>query len=171
MKKIKEHALSEIGYKAIEDQAEGHAKAPPGKVKLVSMQSRCKQATDLRFVPLDIHLEFDRQEQRRLKVSERYKTSFVTASEISVIGCSGRVLTIQPLNKQAIHTTATLTHYAEKLTNCGFFQINRNMLINLKYVRELRGGNKRHVVVNGEEISVSRRIWQALVLVLDDFYG
>lgn len=148
-----------------------NAKTKTTEATIVDMQLWTKgNARETMPLSSDIREVLKQQDKCRMKFKERTKISYLTASEICMISCSGRLLIIQPLKKQAILLTATLSSY-NYLEQCGFYQMNRNMLINLKYVSELWGGKERHVVINGEKVSVSRRNWQALVKILDNFNG
>ena len=76
------------------------SKTKTTEATIVDMQLWTKgNARDTMPLDSDIHEVIKQQDKCRLKFKERTKNSYLTASDIYMISCSGRLLTIQPIKK------------------------------------------------------------------------
>lgn len=111
------------------------------------------------------------------QLNERQKNFLVIKNDKKVlrIDCSIIYYIESQLHNVVIHTTkgvyveaGTMKVLEEELKGKGFSRCNQPYLVNLKYVDSVIGNN---VIVNGEELSISRAKKKAFLSELTDYIG
>lgn len=102
--------------------------------------------------------DFSKQRDQRLIVNERGKTQFIDIIEITHLTCEAYLTTIHTIKGKQITVTKLLKEFEKELVDFGFFRVNRNTLINMKYIASMKTRNKPSIeLLNNCEIFVSCR--------------
>lgn len=79
----------------------------------------------------------------------------------------GDLITVELSNKDKIFVTSNLKCFEHKLYKMGFVRINRQTLVNLFYVSSIKmRKGLRFLIVDGEELAITRRRWAHVKEVL-----
>lgn len=74
-------------------------------------------------------------------------------------------------NRSTICASKSLHEYEELLSDCNFIRIHKSFMVNLEHIKEyLRGEGGSVILSNGNEVEVSRRKKDLLMLKMKGFY-
>ncbi len=103
-------------------------------------------------------LDYSAQQNKRIKICEKNKVTWIEAETISHLVCEGYLTTVHLTTNETITCSMLLKQFQEILDVCGFIRANRNTLINGKHVDcIIFKKGKRSIFVNNIEVKVSRR--------------
>lgn len=106
-------------------------------------------------------MDFSKQRDKTIVLKEKGKARQFFIENIIYVECDGYVSTVHLNNGEEQESFAILLKEIEKKVNgYGFFRINRNTIVNLKYFKSFVAGRKRCFETrNGIEMKISRRKW------------
>ena len=100
--------------------------------------------------------DFDNQINKRFVTKGRNKNA-VTYSEITYIEYGSDIAKIHFINSDPIYDTRTLKNFIENLHDFGFYQIDKNVIINGRYVTHINSKDRKcFIKVAGVDLKVSR---------------
>ncbi len=105
-------------------------------------------------------MEFDYSEQlnKKIRISEKNKSTWVEVESISHLVCEGYLTTIHLTTNESITCSMLLKQFQEILDVYGFLRANRNTLVNGKHIDcIIFKKGKRSIFINNIEVKVSRR--------------
>ncbi len=99
------------------------------------------------------------QLNNKLTVFQKGNITIIDLKDILYLQCSGNLTYIHLcIDQYPITVSKLLLRFEEELSQYGFIRVNRNTLVNITKIRELRKTKKNHIIlVNGEILAVSRR--------------
>jgi DNA-binding LytR/AlgR family response regulator len=115
-------------------------------------------------------MDYSDQRAKTLILKEGGKLHQIAIEDIVYVECESYVSTVYTFTKEkTVSCSILLKDIEEKLNGYGFYRINRNTMVNLKYFESYVSGKKRCVkTVTGVEMNVSRRKWSILKEFLMD---
>lgn len=106
-------------------------------------------------------MDYSNQKDKTIILREKGNVHQIAIEDIVYVECDGYVSTIHTNNKkQPVSCSVLLKEIEEKVEGYGFYRINRNTMVNLKYFKSYISGKKRCFETTTEvEMKVSRRKW------------
>ncbi len=102
-----------------------------------------------------------------LRLRDNKTEHLVAPEKIIRIDVIGDLITVELSNKDKIFVTSNLKCFEHKLYKMGFVRINRQTLVNLFYVSSIKmRKGLRFLIVDGEELAITRRRWAHVKEVL-----
>jgi two-component system LytT family response regulator len=87
-----------------------------------------------------------------------YQKSCISLEDIMFIQCDGELSTIFLNDQSKVDEIKTLKEFEDDLSDKGFIRINRNTIINGKYITMVNTNYSKRVVYLGKiELSISKR--------------
>ena len=123
---------------------------------------------------LDIQLRMDVIKKRKkmedfsIVIPYQGGAKRLTAGEIVYVESQAHLLTFHTTDKEYVYRGITLKQVEDTLSSHGYYRCNSCYLINLKYCTDVMGNV---VIVNGQELQVSRSRKKGLMLALLDTFG
>ncbi|MBI9067299.1 MAG: LytTR family transcriptional regulator DNA-binding domain-containing protein [Salinivirgaceae bacterium] len=96
----------------------------------------------------------DYSSQRDIKISVKIgrQIRLINIEEIVYIKCDGYVTTIHFIQEKPISTTRLLKYYELELSKFDFIRVNRNNLVNAKYVLSIDFVERPRLIIEPNEI-------------------
>ncbi|MFA8450975.1 MAG: LytR/AlgR family response regulator transcription factor [Bacteroidales bacterium] len=91
-----------------------------------------------------------RQQDQKLVLNERGCIHFVDLANIYYLLCEAYLTTIFSKNKTEITVSKLLKEFENDLDSFGFFRINRNCIVNLRYISQVKTGKEPKVQLNSD---------------------
>ena len=114
-------------------------------------------------------MDYSKQRDRTIMLKGKGRISQFHIENIVYIECDAYLSTIHLNGADKPETFSILLKDIEKkVIGYGFYRINRNTIVNLKYYNCLINGNRRCFISrNGKELKVSRRKWCNLKKIME----
>jgi len=94
----------------------------------------------------------------KIILREKGITNLIDRDTIIYIKCSGNISTFYTTEDKKYAITKTLKSFTDKLEAHGFLQANRQTIVNMKYVTNIKTNSKRSLVLSDKtEVKISRR--------------
>jgi two-component system, LytTR family, response regulator len=106
-------------------------------------------------------MDFSNQRDKTLIQKEKGKVHQIFIENIVYIECEGYISSVHTCDeRRPVTCSILLKEIEEKINGNGFFRINRNTIVNLKYLESFVSGKRRcFFTKTGLEMRVSRRKW------------
>lgn len=106
-------------------------------------------------------MDYSKQRDKTIVLKEKDKVRQFFIENIVYVKCDGYVSTVHLNNGDKPEFFEIILKEIEEVVNgFGFYRINRNTLVNLKYFKSFVAGQKRcFVLKNGIQMKISRRKW------------
>ena len=106
-------------------------------------------------------MDYSNQRNKTIIMKEKGKLHKIAIEDIVYVECQSYVSTVHTFAKgKKVSCSILLKDIEEKVNGYGFYRINRNTLVNLKYFDSYVSDKKRcFKTTTGVEMNVSRRKW------------
>jgi len=98
------------------------------------------------------------QNDEKLLIKEKGRMQQIEISDITHILCDGHITFVKTINKKTFSSYKLLKDYENELNNYNFFRSSRDVLVNLRNMKEYKSREKPTIILkDGTEIIISRR--------------
>lgn len=99
-----------------------------------------------------------KQRDQKIIITDKDVIKVISIEDILYFSCESYITTIHTVDKGKISIVKLLKHFEEDLAAFGFFRINRNYLVNMKYVDAIHtAGNAFVELFNHTKLAISCR--------------